>query len=344
MGNTSKRHGLLKVAELAGVSISTVDRVLNARGGVSDIKRRKVLAVARALGIRPGLPAPFTGPMIVDVLLADSATDHFKRLDAAFERQAQRLSAHVTLRRQRWPESAPQQLLDTLRKPRSRRHGMIVIAPDNPAVHQALNAIVQGGTPTVLLTSNLTDVQGAVYVGIDNHAAGRSAGRLMSQWAGLRPGAVLLIVNSLAYSAHQERAKGFIDVMTQHAPDTSIIGPVECFDDDALTQAAVVQALAGQPLAGIYDTGSGSPGIHAALTQAKAKPVWIGHEASALHATLLRAGVMSLVLDQDPEGQVQAAIDYLLHQQGVIDMPPVLPLVMKIVIDENLPTQAWRDA
>jgi len=115
MSSTVKRHGLLKVAELAGVSLSTVDRVLNDRGKVSDVKRRKVLTVARALGIRPGLPAPFTGPMIVDVLLSDSATDHFKRLVAAFERQAQRLSAHLTLRHQRWAEGAPQQLLDALR-------------------------------------------------------------------------------------------------------------------------------------------------------------------------------------------------------------------------------------
>lgn len=313
-----------------------MDRVLNDRGGVSDVKRRKVLAVARALGIRPGLPAPFNGPMIVDVLLADSATDHFKRLEAAFERQAQRLRAHLTLRLQRWPERAPEQLLAALRKPRSRRHGMIVIAPDTPAVHQALNAIVHGGTPTVLLTSNLGDVDGAVYVGIDNHAAGRSAGRLMSQWVAPLPGAVLLIVNALAYRAHQERAKGFAEVMARRAADTPIIGPVECFDDNALTEAAVLAALAGTPLAGIYDTGSGSLGIHAALARSQAQPVWIGHEATAQHATLLRQGVMTLVLDQDPEGQVQASIDYLLHTHGVIDTAPLLPLAMKIIIDENL--------
>lgn len=335
-----KRHGLLKVAELAGVSMSTVDRVLNDRGGVSDLKRRKVLAMARALGIRPGLPAPFKGPIIVDVLLADSATDHFKRLNAAFERQAQRLRSDLALRRQLWPESAPQQLVDALRKPRSRRHGMIVIAPDTPAVKQALETIVQGGTPTVLLTTNLSEVDGAVYVGIDNYAAGRSAGRLMSQWVNQRPGAVLLTVNSLAYTAHQERAKGFMEVMAHHAPGIRIIGPVECFDDDVLTQAAVAQTLADGPLAGLYDTGSGSHGIHTALMHAGANPVWIGHEASAQHATLLRKGMMSLVLDQDPEGQVQASIDYLLYQQGLIDTPPALPLAMKIVIDENLPKLA----
>lgn len=130
--------------------------------------------MARALGIHPALPAPFKGPNIVDVLLADSATDHFKRLNAAFDRQAQRLRSDLTLSRQPWPESAPQQLLDTLRKPRAPTIG--------------IGGIVQGGTPTVLLTTNLSDVDGAVYVGINNYAAGRSAGRLMSQWVNQRPG------------------------------------------------------------------------------------------------------------------------------------------------------------
>lgn len=339
MGTILKRHGLAKVAELAGVSLSTVDRVLNGRGKVSDLKRRKILTVARALGIRPSLPAPYTDPMIIDVLLPDSATDHFKRLEAAFDRQAQRLGAQLNLRHQRWAENAPQQLLDALRKPRSRRHGMIVIAPDTRPVQEALNTIVQGGTPTVLLTSNLTGVPDALYVGIDNYAAGRSAGWLMSQWIGQRPSEVLLVVNSLSFFAHQERADGFIDVMAQHAPVTRIIGPVECFDNDELTRAAVAQCLGDKPLAGLYDTGSGSLGIQAALIHAKAKPIWIGHETSELHARLLRQGLMSLVLDQDPEGQVQASIDYLLHQQGVIDDSPRPPLAMKIVIEENLSDQ-----
>jgi LacI family transcriptional regulator len=50
--------------------------------------------------------------------------------------------------------------------------------------------------------------------------------------------------------------------------------------------------------------------------------------------------MMSLVLAQDPEGQVQASIDYLLYQRGISILPPLLPLAMKIVIDENLPKLA----
>jgi LacI family transcriptional regulator len=310
---------------------------MNGRGGVSEGKRRKVLAMARALGVRPGLPSPVEGPLLIDVLMPDSATDHFRRLESAFLLHGQRLHSRITLRPQLWPESEPARLLDVLRKPRARRHGLIVTAPDTSEVNKALGVVARSGTPTVLLTSNMSDLPEAVYVGIDNYAAGRSAGRLMSQWTGSRPGAVLLVVNSLLYAAHRERVKGFVEVMQKHAPASRIIGPVECFDKDALTDKALMQALDQAPLAGVYDTGSGSVGIQAALNRTRTTPVWIGHEASALHAELLRQGAMTLVLDQDPEGQVQASVDYLLHKHGVLDAPPIIPLAMKIIIDENLP-------
>lgn len=85
------------------------------------------------------------------------------------------------------------------------------------------------------------------------------------------------------------------------------IGPLDCFDDEATTQFAVARVLADQPLAGLYDAGSGTPGIHTALSQTGEKPVWIGHEASALHATLLRAGAMSLVLDRTRKARCRPA-------------------------------------
>ncbi|AVD85562.1 LacI family DNA-binding transcriptional regulator [Pseudomonas sp. SWI6] len=49
------------VAQLAGVSLSTVDRVLNERGSVSDSKRRKVLQAAQVLGLKRLLPSALHG-------------------------------------------------------------------------------------------------------------------------------------------------------------------------------------------------------------------------------------------------------------------------------------------
>lgn len=111
----------------------------------------------------------------------------------------------------------------------------------------------------VLLTSSLSGLEGATYVGIDNRVAGRSAGRLLSQWVGRTSGRVLLLTNSLLYCAHQQRVGGFLEVLHERAPNLVVNGPVECYDDDAQTARAVDNAFAeGNGLVALYNTGCGS--------------------------------------------------------------------------------------
>ena len=42
-----------KIAEMAGVSRATVERVLNGRNDVSETTRQKILEIARLTGYRP---------------------------------------------------------------------------------------------------------------------------------------------------------------------------------------------------------------------------------------------------------------------------------------------------
>ena len=48
-----KRNGIHKIAELAKVSIGTVDRALHGRPGVSEATREKVLRIAKKLNYMP---------------------------------------------------------------------------------------------------------------------------------------------------------------------------------------------------------------------------------------------------------------------------------------------------
>jgi LacI family transcriptional regulator len=331
----------MKVADLAGVSLSTVDRVLNERGSVSDLKRRKVLNAAKALGLRRLLPSPVHGLLRFDLLMVGSSTDHYRRLASSFARQAQLLRSRLVLQSQTWDEANPEQLLDFIAKPRTTRQGIIVVAHDTPAIHAALQAQIARDVPVVLLTSGLSGLEGATYIGIDNRVAGRSAGRLLSQWALPAGGQVLLLTNSLLYHAHQQRIGGFLDVLRERSPGLVISAPVECHDDDARTAQAIHDVLArGETLTAVYNTGAGSTGIRDALVHHGVRPVWITHEASQEHAALLREGVLSLVLDQDPEGQALAAIQHLLFVNGDLDAPALVNPQLRIVIDENLP--AWE--
>ncbi|WAH61017.1 LacI family DNA-binding transcriptional regulator [Pseudomonas silvicola] len=338
MNIADRRAGLCQVAELAGVSLSTVDRVLNERGSVSDAKRRKVLQAARTLGLRRLLPSPTHGLLRFDLLMVNSPTDHYRRLANGFEQQAQLLRSRLVLQRHTWDEKDPDQLLELINQPRTARQGLLVVAHDTPTVRLALKEQMALGVPVVLLTSNLSDLAGATYIGIDNYVAGRSAGRLLSRWAHVDGGKVLLITNSLLYVAHQQRVSGFMDALQQYAPGLDIVGPIQCHDDPTLASHAVQDAITeNQKLAAIYDTGSSSAGIRLALVNNNIRPVWIGHEATNEHAQLLREGLLSLVLDQDPEGQAKAAIQHLLYRNGDLEELPQGAPQLRIVIDETLP-------
>ena len=53
----SNRSGIPRIAELAGVSIGTVDRALHGRPGINDETRQRVLDIAKKIGYRPNLAA-----------------------------------------------------------------------------------------------------------------------------------------------------------------------------------------------------------------------------------------------------------------------------------------------
>ena len=52
-----ERHGIHLIAEMANVSIGTVDRALHGRGGIKDATRQRILQIARQIGYTPNLAA-----------------------------------------------------------------------------------------------------------------------------------------------------------------------------------------------------------------------------------------------------------------------------------------------
>ena len=62
-----ERRGIHLIAELAKVSIGTVDRALHGRGGIKESTRHRILQVARQIGYTPnalfrGLKALLVAP------------------------------------------------------------------------------------------------------------------------------------------------------------------------------------------------------------------------------------------------------------------------------------------
>src|SRR5439155_10955898 len=52
-----ERSGIHLIAEMAKVSIGTVDRALHGRGGIKESTRRRILEIAEQIGYTPNLAA-----------------------------------------------------------------------------------------------------------------------------------------------------------------------------------------------------------------------------------------------------------------------------------------------
>src|SRR5215472_13543770 len=52
-----ERRGIHLIAQMANVSIGTVDRALHGRGGIKEATRHRILQIARQIGYTPNLAA-----------------------------------------------------------------------------------------------------------------------------------------------------------------------------------------------------------------------------------------------------------------------------------------------
>ena len=265
MGKRRKRSPrFIDVAIEAGVSPSTVDRVLNERRSASEKARRKVIAAALKLGAPRILPSAAHELIHIDVLLPDNRTPFFPQ---AARRAGERLSDPRQAGRRPPPRHARSRR-DFARQvdrhaPAYRRRGLILAAPDTADVRKALRDVLDRGEAVVTVVSNVADVPGIAYFGIDNYRAGRTAGLVMGRFA-RRPGRVMFLSGRNDWAAHHERTAGCRDVLTNaFLPNpTRDASPFETFDDELRCYIAVTEALkCGLGLAGIYNSGAGSTGI-----------------------------------------------------------------------------------
>jgi LacI family transcriptional regulator len=348
MVNPSRRKKSARfeeIAALAGVSVSTVDRVLNERDTASVRTREKVVQAARELGVPRVLPETRHGLQHIDIVLPDNRTPFFQRLNLALQRGIAMLDKRLVVHRLWTPEQDETALVRAIGPRRYRRQALIVAAPDTPGVRQALQQARERGEHVTMVVTRVDQVPQADYVGIDNHAAGRTAGYLLGRLC-QREGRVLILSSRRDYLGHIERSSGCRELLAQQFPHLSCdLDVTETHDDADKCYWALRQALQEKgPVVGLYNTGAGSPGIMAALQRfASEKVCWVTHEISDDHRQYLAQGMLDVVIDQDPDTQ---AIRALQNVVAALDLAPATgtpdrPGEFRLYFAENMGQQPY---
>ena len=309
LGDKGQRRSKLgDVATLAGVGIATVDRVLNERGGVSPETARRVVQAARKLGLKRILPAAHQRGVRFEVLLTRPELPLIERMSRTFADLAGTLDHSIVIQRNILEDDRPARLAERLRA--TEANAVIVYAQEDPTIHDAIADRARVGVPVVTLISDVPAAPRLAYAGIDQYAAGRTAGYYVARMA--PPGLVIVVCNHHSYRSHAERA-----ALDQHANGLAIAEIIEGGDQALLSERLLTAAVRRHPgVVALYDAGAAHKAIEAVLCAMHRPVVFVGHELTPHTQAMMKSGLMSLIIDQNPERQARYAIDVLLHRFG----------------------------
>jgi LacI family transcriptional regulator len=333
------------VARIAGVSVATVDRVLNHRPGVRPVTVERVEGAIRELNYQPDRIAARLArsrEYRFCFVLPTGNNSFMVSLGEEVRAAAERMAAERVTIDMRFTDVFDGNLLaSTLDQIGDMYDGVAVVALDHPAVRESINALAQRGVVVVTLVSDVPGSKRAHYAGIDNSSAGRTAASLMGKFLGKRQGEVGLIAGSLALRDHIERQFGFEQVMAHEYRHLKILPVREARDDWQKVEEVAVQLLKEHPdMIGIYNAGGGTRGIISALERLERGRdiVFIAHELTDHARKALITGTVDAIINQDAGHEVRSAIRVLLAK---CDNVPLIESQERIRIDifirDNLP-------
>jgi LacI family transcriptional regulator len=339
------RATLEDVARAAGVSLATVDRVVNGREGVREKTIARVEAAVSRLGYRPDPAAARLArnqSFRFLFVLPSGANSFMTMLSEQVAQTAEWLASqrafidvhHVDV----FDADALASILENVLPGYD---GVATVALDHPRVRAAIDDLADRGIPVVTLVSDVPSARRVHYVGIDNPAAGRTAATLMGRFLHGRPGPVGVVAGSLSLRDHAERLYGFNQVLTREFADLVVLPAVQGRDDNEQTLAVTSALLAQHPdLVGLYNVGAGNRGIAAALEQAgRARDiVWVAHELTPHTRRFLLHGDVHAIISQNPGHEARSAARVLLARcLGEPLVPDQERIGIDIFLRDNLP-------
>ena len=351
----SRRATINSVAERAGVSRGTVDRVLNQRPHVRpDIYDRVVKAMRELDYIPPteqqaealGLTRPLRQNCRLGVLLPHEQgyfRDELMRGISDARSYLHMLSVEVVIEECETdlPDESVEKLEALAQKEVS---GIVMRARDHSTVAEKINELHERHIPVITFNSDIENCQRLCFVGQDLVRGGRIAGELMSKL--LRPDdRFLIVLGNPEFKAHRQRLQGFCERLHEKGFRSGNFEVVETYNDHTLTYQKVRDALAKTPdLRGIYMANLGVAGCAEAIREAgkQGQVHIICHDLTESARRLLLRGEIDFVLTQNIYRQGYASLtllyDYL--QNHKIPDPENDPPAIDIICCENIAGRA----
>lgn len=331
--------------------MATVDRVLNARAGVRARTVERVNSAIQRLGYVRDIAAANLArrrQYRFVFLIPDAPSQFLKGLREAIDE-----ASAVLMTNRSDVQTIPVAFQDAAALTRvftslelSEVDGVAIMADETPMVRDLIARLKSRGVAVVALITDQPKSQRDHFVGINNLAAGRTAGVLMGRFAGAGPGKVAVVVNSMQASDMVQRRMGFDEVIGEQFPGLTTLPSLEGRDDHALTAQVMSRCLEDNDgIIGIYCAGAGMRGVTQTLKDRGLgdRLILVGHDLTPHSRQELNSGVVDVIINQNA-GHIARSATRILRAQcdGVDFIPSQEEIRIEVILKENMPWGTHR--
>ena len=337
------------IAEMAQVSMGTVDRVLHRRGKVSAEAEAKVIRVLKEINYRPNVVAKTLSKArvyLIAVLMPHPDTDPFwniprRGIDEA-EQQLQSFGIEVRYfpfdpyRSDSFREQADRAL-------QAAPQGVLMAPVLQQESLEFARTCQQHHIPLVCFNTYVEALPSASFIGQDLHRSGRVAAELMLM--GTKPKVVLIvhIAEHPQNSAHlYAKEQGFRQYCAEQgmAPDQLI--SLEIDDPDTAPEQWI---LPHDDVQGVFITTAKAYTLLPYLKNSQTKHGRvIGYDLTDFNVSCLRQGFIDVLIHQETRQQAFMGISYLADQLIFgQEIPTIKHLPLGIVTRENVDSYRSSD-
>lgn len=343
------KNGIVRIkdiAEKAGVSTGTVDRVIHNRGKVAREVEERILKIIEEVGYEPNLMARVLGgrkTFSIGALIPDPMVDLYWQAPKAGIEKAEKELKQYGIQVQQYlfdphKESSFVQMAGQLT---DNGHDGIIVAPI--FYHQALRFFSEWKTrqlPFVLFNTHISEFDPLSYIGQDSYQSGMLAGRLI-HFGNPAPCSVLIahIDEELSNAAHLTRKEQGFRAYFEQTGDYNITRAELNLSDMQDFNSKMDKAFSGHAdLTSIFVTTSKAFEVAAYLERKNITGIRIiGFDILPENIHYLNRGLIHFLINQNPKGQgywgVRHLADKLVYKKEV---PAIKYLPLDIVTKENL--------
>jgi LacI family transcriptional regulator len=339
-----ERRGIHLIAELAKVSIGTVDRALHGRGGIKESTRHRILQVARQIGYTPNLAARALSvaraSSSIGVCMPREIHFFYDQLWSGVLDEARRiaqLGINVVNRPVQILGEGDTEAFEELTQ--SGVSGIILTAGNPRGLKPLIDAAEEKGIRVVCVSTDAPESQRSSIVCVEPRLNGCLAGELMGKF--VPPGSnVAVVAGMLNTEDHRKKTDGFSEAFPQHCAGGKIFTVIEGHEDEDESFQKTFDLLQRAPdLAGLYvNTVNCLPVCRALGAHGLAGKVkLITTDLFAEMAPYFQKGIITASIYQQPHRQGQMALRLMAdHLTNKVPFPPTVYLSPGVVMSSNL--------